>query len=88
MAPGKSFELNSTCEPGRSSACSVNGANTPTQSNCAAGERGGGGVGLDALEVDVVLGQPVLARPCRSRKWSTTPASAAIDLALEVLDRR
>ena len=33
MVPGKSAELNSTFEPGRSSACRVNGANTPTQSN-------------------------------------------------------
>ena len=88
MAPGKSAELNSTCEPGRSSACTVNGANTPTQSNCAAGERRRGGVGLHALEVDVLLGHARLGEALQEQEVVDDAGLGGDRLALQVLDRR
>ena len=57
MVPGKSAELNSTCEPGRSRAWAVNGANTP-RSRTARRRSGPRRRRWQALEVDVVLGQP------------------------------
>ena len=89
IVPGKSALLNTTCEPGRSSAVSVNGANTPTQSNSPPAKRGRGGVGEHAAEVDVVLGE---ARPSRGpagggsgrrrppRRRSSCPSRSSIEV--------
>ena len=87
IVPGKSALLKSTCEPGRSSAVSVNGANTPTQSNSPpAKPAAASSVSTPRKSMSSSV-MPTDSRPCRSRKWSTTPASAAIGLAGQVLDR-
>ena len=79
IAPGKSAELNSTFDPSRASAWVVNGANTPTQSNWPlANAAAADAVGRPWNSMSSSV-RPSSARPCSSRKWSTTPGSAAID---------
>ena len=85
MVPGKSLELNTTCEPGRSSACSVNGANTPTQSNWPpANAPAAASVSTPRKSMSSSV-SPTDARPWSRRKWSTTPSSAAIVLPFRSL---
>ena len=72
----------------RSRACTVNGANTPTQSNSPPANAAAAASVLTPWKSMSSSVMPSSARPCRSRKWSTTPASAAIGLALDVVDRR
>ena len=68
MAPGKSAELNSTAEPSRSRACTVNGANTATQSNWPPENAAAAASVLTPWKLMSDSVMLFVARPCSSRK--------------------
>ncbi len=88
MAPGKSFELNRTCEPGRCSACTVKGANTATQSNWPPANAAAAASVLHALEVDVVFGHARLGQALEQQEVVDDAGLGGDDLPFRSLIRR
>ena len=88
IVPGKSAELNSTCEPWPLERLRRERGEHADAVELAAGERGRRRIGRARRGSRCrPRSCPASARPWSSRKWSTTPGLGGDRLALQVLDR-
>ena len=87
IVPGKSAESNSTLLPGRSSACRVNGANTPAASNSPFEKAAAASAVGQARELDVGLAHADRVEPLQQQEVVDDAGLGRHGLAGQVLDR-